>query len=83
MLALALKERWFRDKLRGWGWVIRNAGTVRRRRRSTQQLRRIRDRDLARYLTATFFTRDGPRPRAPAGRESARARYWRLVSRAL
>jgi GT2 family glycosyltransferase len=52
--ALALKEGWLRDKLRGWGWLAQNAGTVRRRRHSTQAVRRVRDRDLVRYLTATF-----------------------------
>ncbi len=38
MLALALKEGWARDKVRGWGWLIRNAGWLRRHRRETQKL---------------------------------------------
>ena len=54
MTAIALKEGWFRDKLAGWAWLARNARVVARRRRTTQELRDVRDRDLSRYLTATF-----------------------------
>ncbi len=39
MVALAVKERWFRDKVAGWGWLVRNRKLVRRRRRATQSLR--------------------------------------------
>jgi GT2 family glycosyltransferase len=83
MLALALKEGWFRDKLRGWGWLIRHGGTVRRRRRSTQELRRVRDRDLARYLTATFSPGMVPVPGLLRAANPVVRGYWRLVRRAL
>ena len=38
----------------GWGWLVRNRTLVRQRRRSTQSLRRVRDRELAEHLTPTF-----------------------------
>jgi GT2 family glycosyltransferase len=54
MTAIALKEGWLRDKVAGWAWLVQNAGVVARRRRTTQRLRTLRDRDLSRFLTATF-----------------------------
>jgi GT2 family glycosyltransferase len=83
MLGVAAKERWLRDKVAGWGWLVRNAGTVRRRRRVTQGLRRVPDRQLAEHLTPTFSPGMLPVP-APlrAANPLVRA-YWKLVRRAL
>ena len=83
MLALALKEGWFRDKLAGWGWLARNAGVVRRRRRATQGLRRVRDRELARYLTGTFSPGMLPVPAALRAVNPLVSAYWSVVRRAL
>jgi GT2 family glycosyltransferase len=83
MLGVAARERWFRDKLAGWRWLARNAGTVRRRRRATQGLRRVQDRDLAEHLTPTFSP--GMLPvSAPLRMANPLVRgYWRLVKKAL
>ena len=83
MLGVAAKERWLRDKLAGWGWVARNAGTIRRRRRATQGLRRVRDRELAEHLTPTFSP--GMLPvSAPLRAANPVVRgYWKLVRKAL
>jgi hypothetical protein len=81
--AVALREGWLRDKLAGWGWLVRNAGTVARRRRTTQALRRVPDRDLVRYLTATFAPGMLLVP-APLRAANPFVRgYWRFVRRAL
>lgn len=83
MLGVAAKEHWLRDKVAGWGWLARNAGTVRRRRRATQGLRRVRDRDLAEHLTPTFSPGMLPVP-APLRAANPLVRgYWKLVKRAL
>ena len=83
MVALAVKEGWARDKLAGWGWLARNAGSVRRRRRSTQTLRKVRDRELASYLTPVFEPRMIPVPGLLRAANPLVARYWALVRRAL
>jgi GT2 family glycosyltransferase len=83
MLAVALKERWLRDKLAGWGWLVRNPGPVRRRRRSTQALRRVRDRELARHLTGTFSPGMLPVPAALRAANPVVSAYWSLVRKAL
>jgi GT2 family glycosyltransferase len=83
MLGVAAKERWLRDKVRGWAWVARNAGLVRKRRRATQNLRRVPDRELAEHLTATFSPGMVP-VAAPLRAANPIVRgYWRLVKKAL
>jgi GT2 family glycosyltransferase len=83
MVALALKEGWLRDKLAGWGWIARNAVPVGRRRRSTQRLRKVRDRELAALLTAVFDPKMIPVPGLLRAANPLVARYWSLVRRAL
>jgi GT2 family glycosyltransferase len=51
MVALAAREGWLRDKVAGWSWSLRRRKWLRAHRRETQALRRVPDRELARYLT--------------------------------
>lgn len=83
MSAVALKEGWFKDKAAGWGWCIRNARVLARRRRATQGLRRVRDRDVAGLLTPVFDPGMLPVPRVLRAANPVVAHYWRFVRRAL
>ena len=83
MVLLALKERWAGEKLSGWGWLVRNAGVVGRRRRRTQQLRKVPDRELGRYLTPVFDAKMIPTPGLLRLANPLVERYWSLVRRAL
>jgi GT2 family glycosyltransferase len=83
MAAVALKEGWFKDKAAGWGWCLRNARVIARRRRATQGLRRVRDRDLAGFLTPVFDPGMVPVPRVVRAANPVVTRYWRFVRRAL
>jgi GT2 family glycosyltransferase len=83
MLLLALKEGWARDKLAGWGWLLRHAGWLRRHRRETQRLRRVRDRDLARFLSPVVAPGMIPVPSPVRAINPLVARYWKLVKKAL
>ena len=83
MLALALKEGWARDKVRGWAWLVRNAGWLRRHRRETQGLRRVGDRELARFLTPEVAPAMIPVPAPVRAVNPLIARYWGLVKKAL
>jgi GT2 family glycosyltransferase len=83
MLALALKEGWARDKLAGWGWVLRHAGWLRRHRRETQRLRRVRDRELAPYLSPVVAPAMRPVPSPVRVINPLVAQYWKLVKKAL
>ena len=83
MVALAAREGWLRDKVAGWGWLIRHARLVARRRRRTQALRRVRDRELATYMTPTFSPGMLPVPGPLRAANPVVRGYWSLVRRAL
>jgi GT2 family glycosyltransferase len=83
MLALALRQRWLRDKVRGWAWLLRNARALLRRRRETQRLRRVRDRDLAGLLAPVVDPGMVPVPALVRTLNPLVVGYWLLVRRAL
>jgi GT2 family glycosyltransferase len=83
MITLAIKEDWARDKLAGWGWCLRRAGWLRRRRRQTQALRQVADRDLAPFLTPVIDPAMIPVPGVVRVVNPLLERYWRLVRRLL
>jgi GT2 family glycosyltransferase len=83
MLGLALKEGWARDKLAGWGWLLSNAGWLRHHRRETQRLRRVEDRELARFLSPVIAPAMIPVPSPVRAINPLVARYWSLVKKAL
>jgi GT2 family glycosyltransferase len=83
MLLLAARRRWFRGKLGGWWWCLRHVRWLAGHRRETRRLRRVPDRDLARFLTPVL---DPAMVDAPRGVNAANAvfgRYWALVRRLL
>jgi GT2 family glycosyltransferase len=82
MVALAIKDGWFRQKARGWLWLLRNAGTVWRRRRAVQGERLVPDRAWMTVLTDQFDSPLVPLPPAVRGPLNAVMRaYWRVASR--
>jgi GT2 family glycosyltransferase len=83
MFVLAVKEGWARDKLAGWGWLLRHAGWLRRHRRETQRLRRVRDRELAVFLSPVVAPKMIPVPSPVRAINPLVARYWNLVKKAL
>lgn len=83
MLGLALKEGWAGDKVAGWGWLFRNAGWLRRHRRETQNLRRVSDRELARFLSPVLAPGMIPVPAPVRAMNPFVARYWSLVKKLL
>jgi GT2 family glycosyltransferase len=83
MAALALREGWLRDKARGWAWLARNARWVVRHRRETQRLRRVPDRDLARFLTPVLDPAMLELPAAVRVVNPLVSAYWSLARRLL
>jgi GT2 family glycosyltransferase len=76
---LALREGWLREKARGWLWLARHAAWVGDRRKRTQQLRVVHDRELAGYLTATLDPRMLELPPGAGAANLLVAAWWRLV----
>ncbi|MFN2470665.1 MAG: glycosyltransferase family 2 protein, partial [Gaiellaceae bacterium] len=83
MVALAAREGWLREKTAGWRWCARNVGSIRRRRRATQALRRVPDRELARHLTPVVDPGMIDVPALARIANPLLSLYWSLVRRAL
>jgi GT2 family glycosyltransferase len=83
MLGLSARQRWLGGKLRGYGWVLARPRWLLRHRRETQRLRRVRDRELVRFLTPTLDPRMIELPRGAGAFNRAVERYWRLARKAL
>jgi GT2 family glycosyltransferase len=83
MLLLSARRRWFRGKIGGWWWCLRNMRWLARHRRETKRLRRVRDRDLARFLTPLLDPKMVPLPRGTAFLNRLLGPYWSLVRKAL
>ena len=81
VLAVALKQGWGRQKVRGWWWLLTHSRVVRRRRAQVQGERLRDDGYVVPLLTATFT------PGAESGIATPRTLsllsswYWRLVRR--
>ena len=83
MLLLSARRRWFRGKLGGWWWCLRHMRWLVRHRRETKSLRRVRDRELARFLTPLLDPKMVPLPRGTAFLNRLLGPYWSLVRKAL
>jgi GT2 family glycosyltransferase len=82
MLAVAIRDGWVRQKVRGWAFLVRHRGELRERRRRIQAERVVADREWMRVLTDQF---DSPLVRVP-GRvrgplNAAMHTYWRAARR--
>lgn len=83
MLAVALRQGWLRQKLRGYRWLVGNRGWLRRRRHAVQAARVIGDRELAGLLTGHFDPVALPLPVGAGVLNALMGGYWRVVRRLL
>jgi GT2 family glycosyltransferase len=83
MLLLAARRGWFRGKLGGWWWCLRHVRWLVGHRRETKRLRRVPDRDVARFLTPLLDPKMVPLPRGTAYLNRLLGPYWSLVRKAL
>jgi GT2 family glycosyltransferase len=83
MLPVAARGGWLRGKLAGWGWCVRNGRWLLQHRRQTQSLRRVRDRELAGFMTARLDPRMLELPPFVRFANPLVEAYWALARRAL
>lgn len=83
LFAVAVKQGWWRAKIRGWTWLLRNRSLVSQRRRHVAGLRRVPDRDVLRLMTARFEPGAESGVSAPAALQAGSAAYWRIACRIL
>ena len=79
ILVLAAREGWLREKLRGYRWLAAHASWLRDRRRRTQELRRVPDRELARFLTPVLDPRMLALPPGVGAANALVSAWWRAV----
>jgi GT2 family glycosyltransferase len=79
IVLVAWRQGWLREKSRGWAWLVRNGSWLAAHRRETQALRRVGDRELARYLTPVLDPRMLELPSGVAALNSLVALWWRGV----
>ena len=81
ILAVAIRQGWGRQKIRGWWWILRHARRVRTRRALVQSTRIVDDRELVGLMTDTFDSAQMAMPPGAGVIQSMLRRYWSLVSR--
>jgi GT2 family glycosyltransferase len=79
VLAVAVRQGWWRQKLHGWWWLLRHQALVRSRRCDVQAVRTVGDRDLAELLTGSFSPGGESGFSAPWLLDRASSTYWSLV----
>ncbi len=79
VLAVAVREGWAGQKLRGWWWLVTHAAQVRRRRAWVQAARRQGDRGLVGVLTGDFAPGPETGVSAPTPVRLLSRGYWALV----
>lgn len=82
MLAVAVKDGWARQKLKGWWWLLRHTALIRERRREVQAARTVPDRELVRLLTGDVAP-EVPELSVPAPLRAVSRAYWAVVKRAV
>jgi GT2 family glycosyltransferase len=83
LAAMAVTQGWWREKVHGWAWLIRNRRTVATLRRQVQSVRRSPDRSFAHLFSDDLLPGNLPPP-AWFGPINALLRgYWRLARRLL
>ncbi|HZS25108.1 MAG TPA: glycosyltransferase family 2 protein [Gaiellaceae bacterium] len=80
IVVLARRQGWLREKAAGWAWLVRHRTWLAERRRATQRLRRVGDREVARFLTPVLDPRMLELPSGVAVLNAAVAAWWRVVS---
>jgi GT2 family glycosyltransferase len=76
---LAWRQGWLREKIAGWRWLACHARWLGGRRRATQALRRVPDRELARHLTPVLDPRMLELPAAARLANGLVSAWWHAV----
>ena len=76
---LACRQGWWREKARGWAWLLSHGSWLAAHRRETQALRRRDDRELGRFLTPVLDPRMLELPSAVAALNGLVSLWWRGV----
>jgi len=62
LIFYAIKNGWLKEKLQGYGWILRNLKYLLEERRNIQRLRRVSDKDILRLFSAPIKFQDVDNP---------------------
>jgi len=83
LLGAAAASGWLPQKLAGYGWLLRHAALIRRRRRLVQTERRCADREWTTRLAGRFSPANVAPPPGLAVANAVLGGYWAIVRRLL
>lgn len=78
ILAVAVRQGWWRQKVAGWTWLMRHRSMLRQRRRAVQAARLVGDRDLAWLITGDFSPSESTGLSVPPAARALSRAYWRI-----
>jgi GT2 family glycosyltransferase len=81
ILAVSVKQGWWRQKIKGWWWIAVHAPTVRSRRTKVQRARSQPDRTLVTLLSGSFTPAPQTGFTPPRALELASSTYWVAMRR--
>jgi GT2 family glycosyltransferase len=79
ILAVSVRQGWWRQKIAGWRWLLHHRSMLRQRRRQVQGARVVGDRELARLLTGDFSPGQSTGLSVPPVARAIPRAYWRLA----
>jgi GT2 family glycosyltransferase len=83
MVLLAARQGWLGGKVGGWWWLLSRPRWLLGHRRETQARRRVGDRELTRFLTATLDPKMIALPPGAGAYNAAVQAWWRVVRKLL
>jgi GT2 family glycosyltransferase len=81
LLLVAWRQGWAREKIRGWGWVLRHLPYLRARRQRVAAARVVGDGVLGNLLTTKFNSEQLPLPALGRPLQALLQAWWRLGRR--
>ena len=81
VLALSVRQGWWRQKIAGWRWIVANQGWIRHRRLAAGSTRQRRDRALTSVLSTSLAPAFASPSTAVRLLDAMMAAYWLLVRR--
>jgi len=79
MVALAIRQGWGPQKVRGWWWLLTHVTWLRQRRRTLQGSRVVPDSELRRFWTPVFDSNQMPLPAVARPLEVLLIAWWGAV----
>jgi hypothetical protein len=62
IIFFAWKNGWLKEKIQGYSWLIKNVSCIRRGRQEIKDLRKVKDKEILRLMSASIKFQDMDNP---------------------